>query len=78
MNACGSCALRGDERQRRATTGDATTSRQTRGKREERRQWTRGNGASIGRVNILRFASSMYLMRYILLAKRSIITKGFC
>ncbi len=33
---------------RHATTGNATTSRRTRGKWEERRQWTRGDGASIG------------------------------
>ena len=49
MDACGSCATKGDARRRHATTGDATTSRQTRDKREERRQQTRGNGASIGR-----------------------------
>jgi len=37
-----------DEKLREAEArGDATTSPRTRGKREERRQWTRGNGASI-------------------------------
>ncbi len=44
MDACGSCATKG----RHATTGDATNSRQTRGKREERCQQTRGDEASIG------------------------------
>jgi hypothetical protein len=40
---------KGDARWRHATTGDATTSRRMRDKREERRQQTRGDGASIGR-----------------------------
>ena len=48
MDACGACAMKGDSRRRHVTTGDATTSRHTRGKREERRQRTRGNGALIG------------------------------
>jgi len=48
MDACGACAAKGAARWRHATTGDATTSRRTRGKREERRQRTRGIGASIG------------------------------
>ena len=48
MDACGACAAKGDARRRHATTGDATTSRHTRGKREERCQRTRGDGASIG------------------------------
>jgi len=48
MDACGACAAKGDARRRHATTGDATTSRRTIGKREERHQQTRGNGASIG------------------------------
>jgi hypothetical protein len=48
MDACGSCATKGDARRRQMTTGNVTTSRRTRGKREERRQQTRGNGASIG------------------------------
>ena len=30
MDACGGCATKGDARRRHATTGDATTSRQTR------------------------------------------------
>ena len=42
MDARGGCAMKGDARWRHATTGDATTSQQTRGKREE------GDGASIG------------------------------
>ena len=37
-----------DARRRHATTGDATTSRRMRGKWEERRQRTKGNGALIG------------------------------
>jgi hypothetical protein len=48
MDACGGCPTKCDARRRHATTGDATTSRQTRGKREERHQWTRGDRASIG------------------------------
>jgi hypothetical protein len=48
MDACGGCATKGDARRRHVTTGNATTSRQTRGKREERCQWTRGDGALIG------------------------------
>ena len=49
MGTCGGCATKGDARRRQVTTGDATTSQQTRDKREERRQQTRGDGASIGR-----------------------------
>ncbi len=41
--------LQRDARWRPATTGDATTSWRTRGKREERHQRTRGDGALIGR-----------------------------
>jgi hypothetical protein len=48
MDAYGGCVTKGDARRRHATTGDATTSWSTRGKREERRQRTRGNEASIG------------------------------
>ena len=47
MDACGTCATKGDARRRHATTGDVTTSQRMRGKQEERHQWTRGNGASI-------------------------------
>jgi hypothetical protein len=47
MDACGGCATKGDERRRHATTGDVTTSRQTRDKREERRQQTRGDGINM-------------------------------
>ena len=49
MDACGACAMKGDARRRHTTSGDVTTSRRTRGKQEERHQWTRGDGASIGR-----------------------------
>ncbi len=48
MDACGACATKGDVRRRHATTGNVTTSRRTRGKQEERRQRTRGDGAWIG------------------------------
>ena len=57
MDACGSCATKGDARRRHATTGDATTSRRTRDKREERRQQTRGDGGRNkggGRVDRMR------------------------
>jgi len=50
MDAWSGCATKGDARWRHVTTGDATTSQQTRGKREERCQQTRGDGASIGKV----------------------------
>ena len=33
MDVCGGCATKGDARRRHATIGNATTSRQTRGKR---------------------------------------------
>ena len=42
LDACGGCAKKGNARRRHATAGDATTSQQTRCKREERRQRTRG------------------------------------
>jgi hypothetical protein len=54
MDACGGCPTKCDARQRHATKGDATTSRRTRGKREERHQWTRCDGASIGRGCVFR------------------------
>ncbi len=41
--------MKGDARRRHAATGDATTSRRMRGNWEERRQRTKGDGASIGR-----------------------------
>ena len=47
LDACGGCATKGDARRRHATS-NATTSRQMRCKREESRQWTKGNRASIG------------------------------
>ena len=49
MDVCGGCPTKCDGRRRHATTGNATTSRRMRGKRGERHQWTRGDGASIGR-----------------------------
>jgi len=65
MDACGACATKGDVRRRHATatTGDATTSRRTRGKREERPQRTRGNGASIGQGGVLRGGGRVERMR---------------
>ena len=39
---------KGETRRRHTTTGDATTSPQTRGEREERHPRTRGDGASMG------------------------------
>jgi hypothetical protein len=54
MDVCGGCATKSDARRRHATTGDVTTSQRTRGKREERRQRTKGDGASIGRGCALR------------------------
>jgi hypothetical protein len=45
MDACGGCPTKCEMRRRHATTGNAATSRQTRGKREERHQWTRGDDA---------------------------------
>ena len=56
-------ATKGDSRQRHATTGDATTSRRTRDKREERRQQTRGDGASIGRGCAFRGGGRVERMR---------------
>jgi len=63
MDACGACATKGDVRRRHATTGDATTSRRTRGKREERRQRTRGGGASIGQGCTFRGVGRVKRMR---------------
>jgi len=63
MDACGACATKGDARRRHATTGDATTSRRTRGKREERRQRTRGDGASIGQGCAFRCGGRVKRMR---------------
>jgi hypothetical protein len=54
MDVCGGCATKGDARRRYATTGDATNSRQTRGKWEERRQQTRGGCAFRGRGRVER------------------------
>ncbi len=48
LDVCGGCAAKGDARRRHVTTGDATTSRRTRCKREERRHRTRGDRALIG------------------------------
>ena len=63
MEACGGCATKGDARRRHATTGDGTTSLQTRGKWEERCQWTRGDGASIGQGCALRGGGRVERMR---------------
>jgi hypothetical protein len=64
MDACGGCPTKCDARRRHATTpGDATTSRQTRGKQEERHQWTRGDGASIGRGCAFRGGGRVKRMR---------------
>ena len=63
MDACGSYATKGDARRRHATTGDATTSRRTRGKREERHQQTRGDGASIGQGCAFRGRARVERMR---------------
>jgi hypothetical protein len=63
MDTCGGCATKGDARRRHATTGDATTSWRTRGKREERRQQTSGNGASIGQGCAFRGGGRVKRMR---------------
>ena len=64
MDVCGGCVTKSDVRRRHATTGDVTTSRRTRGKREERHQQTRGNGgASIGQGYALRGVGSVVRMR---------------
>ncbi len=63
MDACGSCATKGDTRRRHSTTGYVTTSWQMRGKWEERRQQTRGDGASIGRVCAFRGGGRVERMR---------------
>jgi RNA polymerase-binding transcription factor DksA len=63
MDTYGACATTGDARRRHATTGDATTSQRTRGKREERGQRTRGNGASIGQGCAVRGGSRVERMR---------------
>ena len=63
MDACGGCSTKCDARWRHATTGDATTSRQTRGKREERHQRTRCDGASIGRGCAFRGGGRVERMR---------------
>ncbi len=46
--------INGDVRRRHTTTGDATTNHQTIGKREKRRQRTRGHGALISQGCTLR------------------------
>jgi hypothetical protein len=63
MDACGSCATNGDVRRRHATTGNATTSQRTRGKREERCQQIRGDGALIGQGCALRGGGRVERMR---------------
>ena len=63
MDACSGCATKGDARRRHATTGKVTTNQQTRGKREERRQQTRGNGALIGQGCTFRGGGRVERMR---------------
>ena len=63
MDSCGGCATKGDARRRHVTTGNVTTSRQTRGKREERFQQTRGDGASIGRGCVFKGGGRVERMR---------------
>jgi hypothetical protein len=63
MDACGGCLTKCDARRRHATTGNATTSRRTRDKREERHQWTRGDGASIGQGCAFRGGGRVERMR---------------
>jgi len=63
MDACGACATKGDTSRRHATTGDATTSRHTRGKREEMHQRTRGDGSSIGQGCAFRGGGRVERMR---------------
>ena len=63
MDACGGCVTKGDARQRHATTGEATTSRRTRGKQEERHQRTRGDGISIGQGCAFRGGGRVEWMR---------------
>ena len=48
LDACDGCTMKGEARRRHVTTGNATTSQQTRCKREEKRQRTRGDRALIG------------------------------
>ena len=63
LDTCGGYAMKGDARQRHTTTGNATTSRQTRCKWEERCQRTRGDRASIGRGCTLRGGGRVERMR---------------
>ena len=63
MDACGVRVTKGDTRRRHATTGDVTTSQCTRGKWEERCQWTRGDGASIGQGCAFRGGGRVERMR---------------
>jgi hypothetical protein len=63
MDVCGGCAMKGDARRRHVTISDATTSWQMRGKQEEKRQRTRGDGASIGRGCAFRGGGRVERMR---------------
>jgi len=63
MDACGACATKGDARRRHATTGNVTTSLRTRGKRGQRCQRTRGDGASLGRGCAFRGGGRVERMR---------------
>ena len=63
LDVFGSCTMKGDARRRHATTGNATTSRLTRCKREERHQRTRGDRALIGQGCGLRGRGKVKRMR---------------
>ena len=63
MDACGSCATKGDTSRRHAATGDATTSLRTKSKWEEMRQQTRGDGAYIGQGCAFRGGGRVKRMR---------------
>ena len=63
LDACGGCAPKVEARQRRATTGNTTTSRRTRCKWEERHQRTRGDRALVGQGCTLRGGGRVEKMR---------------
>ncbi len=63
LDACGGCATKDDASRRHTTTGDMTTSRQMRCKREERHQWTRGDRASIDQGCAMRGGGRVKKMR---------------
>ena len=63
LDACGGCATKSDVSRRHATTGNTTTSQQTRSKWEARHQGTRGDRALIGRGCALRGGGRVERMR---------------